>query len=177
MEYALVSRPDDDRTLELDHRVFSYAGKFVRSATGKAVAREGGAIVAAASFSPDRSDPDVARIRIVTVHEDRQGESIGARLLAGLRATLLADRYDRVAIAVNNPYAYQAAYRAGFGYTGERTGMAELVLAAPCEAAAERYADGLAVYAERDDLPAEMRAYVAERRGSDPPSTVEPPSL
>lgn len=177
MEFEVVGWPGDDAGIDLDYREFSYAGKFVGSATGTAVARDDETIVAAASFNADRTDAASARIRTVTVRTDRQGEGIGSRLLAGLRACLLDERYDRAYIATNNPHAYQAAYRAGFGFTGERSGLAELVLVAPIDVDDDRYVDGLDRFASRNDLPVHMRRFVEERRGHGPPSRVDPPSM
>jgi len=166
MEFALLGWPDDGPTLRLDYREFAYAGKFVMSNTGKAVAREEGEVVAALSFNADRTDDDRGWIRYVTVRGDRRGEGVGPRLVA-FATDRLHERFEAVRIAVNNPYAYEALHKAGFGWTGAETGMAELVLEHPGDP--DRYADGLARYAERDDLSAEERAFVAEREGSPAP--------
>ena len=167
MECRLVGWPVDGPRLELDHRRFAYAGKFVMSRTGKAVVEDGGDVLAAASFSPDRTDDDVWWIRIVTVRRDRRGEGLGPRLLAFVAAAVL-DRAGSVRIAVNNPFAFVAAYKAGFGYTGETTGLAELV----CERAADRdpaaYREGLAAFRGRDDLDDAERAFLAARDGTVP---------
>jgi len=102
MEYALVGGPDSGTTLRLDYRAFAYAGKFVVGAPGKAVLRTSDGspavpewepdeplpptveasefdddVVAAISFSSDRTDPDCCRLRYVTVHVARRAE--GAR--------------------------------------------------------------------------------------------------
>jgi hypothetical protein len=52
-------------------------------------------------------------------------------------------------IAVNNPFAYVAAVKAGFGYTGEETGIAELVMAWPSHSE-DRYEAGLGRFEDRD---------------------------
>jgi GNAT superfamily N-acetyltransferase len=149
----LLGWPDDGPTLRLDHREFAYAGKFVTSATGKAVLRaplardregRGGAggdeasdadgeVLAAVAFDRDRTDDRRLRLRYVTVRADRRGEGLGPRLVAGLCARVRAtDRgLDRATIAVNNPYAYHALAKVGFAYGGEQTGVAELVLDRP----------------------------------------------
>jgi uncharacterized protein (TIGR00369 family) len=88
-------------------------------------------LVAAAAFNEDRTDGSVCWIRYVTVRHDRRGEGVGPRLLAFVAARAGERDYDRGRIAVNNPFAYQALYRAGFRFTGEETGMAELVLDRP----------------------------------------------
>lgn len=174
MEYAVLGWPPDAPTLSLDHERFAYAGKFVLPDTGKAVARADGTVLAAAAFSPDRTDETSLRIRYVTVRRDRRGEGVGPRLLR-----LVADRarsrgFAAVPIAVNNPYAYVAAYRAGFGYTGEATGMAEIVLAEGADRDPESYREGLSTFADRD-LPERVHEFVADRLDGDVPAVVDPP--
>jgi GNAT superfamily N-acetyltransferase len=189
MEFALLGWPSDGPTLRLDYRRFAYAGKFVVGSTGKAVVREEGergvtpeteydeGVLAAASFSPDRTDDDRLCVRYVTVRDDRRGEGLGARLLAFV-ATHAADRYDRVRIAVNNPAAYVAAHRAGFAFTGRETGLAELVCERPADRPASRdadaYRDGLARYRDRD-LDTDDATRLAEKYEAGPPPVVEPP--
>ena len=175
MEFALLGWPPDAPTLDIDHEQFAYAGKFVMGDTGKAVARADGDLVGAVAFSADRTDARTLRLRYVTVHLDRQSEGIGPRLLRFV-ADRAGDRgYERAVIAVNNPAAYVAAYRAGFGYTGERTGMAELVLAEDAPRAEGRYRAGLDAFLERD-LPEASRALVEEKRSGGIPEAVDPPS-
>jgi len=208
MEPRLLGWPEDGPTLRLDHRRFSYAGKFVMSNTGKAVIRAsdladegevsepstseppgeptpsgGGSdaageydtdVLAAVAFDGDRTDPDTLRLRYVTVRADLRGNGLGPRLCRFL-ARRAADRgYDRLRIAVNNPFAYQALYRAGFSFTGEETGIAELVLERPTTEPAEdrseaTYQDGLDAYRARE-LSAAERAFLDRRRGRSPPS-------
>lgn len=177
MEFALLGWPEDGPTLRLDYGRFSYAGKFVMSATGKAVVRadDAGAsdVLAAAAFDADRTDPETLRCRYITVRSDHRREGIGPRLLRFVAERARDRGYDRVAIAVNNPYAYEAAYRAGFAFTGETTGIAELVCAFPGDAAdRERYQAGLDRYRERDLTDAEEQ-FLAER--TRPPEPVESP--
>ena len=227
MEYAVVGWPEDGPQLRLDHREFSYAGKFVMSNTGKAVAREttptessrsGRAereatrepttestqnenLVGAVAFNEDRTDAGTAWLRYVTVRDSRRGEGVGARLTRFAADRLLARGYDRVQIAVNNPFAYHALYKAGFGYTGEKTGLAELVLVRSAEddsladdasngdddvhsdddspaaergRSAARYQSGLDVYRERD-LSAQEREFLAAKAGERPPAVVDSP--
>ncbi|MFC4551481.1 MULTISPECIES: GNAT family N-acetyltransferase [Halorussus] len=213
MEFELLGWPEDGPQLRLDHREFSYAGKFVMSNTGKAVVREseatsgGGApedatespeadsphgesasgedgetpdyaddVVAAVAFNEDRTDPATAWLRYVTVRTGRRGDGIGARLTAFAADRLESTGYDRVKIAVNNPFAYRALHKAGFGYTGEETGLAELVLARPGDRSPERYRAGLDAYRERDDLAPEERSFLDEQSGAGPPERIDPPS-
>ncbi|GAA0729300.1 GNAT superfamily N-acetyltransferase [Halorubrum trapanicum] len=199
MEYALVCRPGEGETLRLDYRAFAYAGKFVVGGPGKSVIRtpDGGPaapnwepdeplpdtvdpeafdedVIAAVSFSPDRTDPDCCRLRYVTVHAARRGEGIGPRLIDETVSDLADDGFDRVKIAVNNPFAYEACHKCGFAYTGERTGLAELELerptARPARVGPERYRDGMAAFRETDgDLSRAERRFVAERLERGPP--------
>jgi GNAT superfamily N-acetyltransferase len=200
MEFVLVGWPPNGPTFRLDHRQFAYAGKFVLGSTGKAIVRgasspetsfdtdpestpdrgaestlDSAAVIAAAAFSPDRTDADCLCIRYVTVRDDRQDEGIGARLLAFVADRGAARGHDRVRIAVNNPAAYGAAYRAGFGFTGEETGLAELVCERPGPRDAGAYRDGLDRFRSRD-LGDAAAARLDERRGGDPPAVVDPPS-
>jgi len=207
MEYAVVGEPGAGATLRLDYRAFAYAGKFVVGSPGKAVLRtaDGAPAVpewepeetlpptvdaaafdddlfAAVSFSPDRTDADRCRLRYVTVHVARRGEGLGPRLVDRTVSHLAAAGYDRVRIAVNNPFAYAALYKCGFAYTGERTGIAELELERPAAEPAvdgepttavtetdpdgARYRDGLRVFLEEDrDLSPREKRFVAERLG------------
>jgi GNAT superfamily N-acetyltransferase len=174
MEWTLLGYPEDGPTLDLDHRRFAYAGKFVMSSTGKAVAREDGDIVAALAFNEDRTDPDTAWLRYVTVRDDRQGEGIGTRLCRYVTDELHEAGYGTVRIAVNNPIAYEALYRAGFGYTGRESGLAELVLEHPGERSGERYREGYGVFADRD-LDVAGRTVLERYRDSDPPPQEDPP--
>ncbi|WP_232702034.1 GNAT family N-acetyltransferase [Halobacterium wangiae] len=191
MRYAVLGDPDDGPTLRLDWRAFSYAGKFVMSSTGKAIAYQGAAladredwppaareadepvsdVVGAVSFNEDRTDAASAWLRYVTVHEDRRGDGVGARLCAFV-ADHLHDDYDRVRIAVNNPFAYEALHKAGFGFTGEETGVAELVLERPAAERDASYQAGLDCYRERDLSDAES-AFLDRKRGASPPARVD----
>ena len=212
MEYELLGWPPDGPKLRLDYRRFSYAGKFVMTNTGKAVARDpaggnagetdgedAGAeavidddrrgteavdgefvadddIVGAVAFNEDRTDEGTLWLRYVTVVTDRRGEGIGPELCRLVRDRALERGYDRLKIAVNNPFAYEALYRTGFAYTGETTGIAELVLEYPRPddladdaTRRERYQEGLEEFRERDLSEAE-EDFLESRRGSDPPT-------
>lgn len=174
MEFELLGWPPDGPALRLDYREFAYAGKFVMTATGKAVARED-RVAAAVAFSEDRTDATCLRLRYVTVRADRRGEGIGPRLLR-FAAELARERdYTDVRIAANNPFAYEACYRAGFRFTGEETGLAELVLAyQPDATGCERYQAGFDRYRTRDLSDAED-SFLDGYRGADPPATVPDP--
>ncbi|APW99905.1 N-acetyltransferase [Halobiforma lacisalsi AJ5] len=184
LEYEILGWPTDGPTLRLDHERFSYAGKFVMSNTGKAVAREAdeaergtetGGIVAALAFNEDRTDEGTLWLRYVTVALDRRGEGIGPRLCRLVRDRALERGYERLRIAVNNPFAYEALYRAGFGYTGETTGIAELVLEYPRPTGdggsdpIERYRAGLEEFRDRD-LSVEEEAFLEDRAEGEPPA-------
>mgnify|MGYP005852365533 FL=1 len=183
MKPALLGWPDDGVTLRLDHRRFSYAGKFVMSNTGKAVLGDPGdgadgekdGIVAAVAFDEDRTAPDVLRLRYVTVRNDHRGGGLGPRLCRFVADRATERGYDRLRIAVNNPFAYEALYRAGFAYVGEETGLAELLLERPAgEPASDRsrttYQAGLDVYRDRE-LSGDEEAFLSRKRGRAPPAT------
>ncbi|MFC4988157.1 GNAT family N-acetyltransferase [Saliphagus infecundisoli] len=176
MEYEILGWPPDGPTLRLDHERFSYAGKFVMSNTGKAVAREDGEVVAAVAFNEDRTDDRTLWLRYVTVRNDRRGEGIGPELLSRVREAARERGYDRLRIAVNNPYAFEALYRTGFAYTGETTGIAELVLEYPPDAVGadpeERYREGLAEFEGRELTDGEER-FLAEKGERGPPERIE----
>lgn len=173
MEFALLGWPEDGHRLRLDHERFAYAGKFVMTSTGKAVVGDDG-VVAAAAFDADRTDADTLCIRYVTVRQDRQGDRLGARLLRFVRDQAVERGYDRVTIGVNNPFSYQAAYRAGFAFTGEERGLGELTLEWPGTRDAARYQTGLDVFRDRDLSDAEL-SFLAEKRDAGPPDVVPSP--
>ena len=198
MEYALLGWPPDGPTLRLDHRRFAYAGKFVMSTTGKAVVRRDGAdaktdddlavapdgvaydtdVVAALAFDTDHTDGQTLRYRYISARSDLRGEGLGPRL-AAVVAPRAADRgYDRVAIAVNNPFAYEAMYKAGFAWTGRESGLAELVLERPARLPddepppdTETYQSGLDRYRERE-LSEPETSFLAARAEADPPERI-----
>ena len=195
MEYAVIATPDDAIGLRLDWERFSYAGKFVMTNTGKAVAvedetlddprwppdpqeAEAEGVVAAVSFNRDRNDPDTAWLRYVTVRGTDRGRGIAPRLCAMTVDWLLAEfDVSRVRIAVNNPYAFDALYKAGFGWTGAKTGLQERVLECPYPDdgdPASRYVEGLRSYLDTDIGEAE-RAFVESRASRGPPAVVDAP--
>lgn len=170
MEFVLLG---DESKLTLDHEQFAYAGKFVMSSR-KAVAREDGELVAAIAFSEDHAETSAVRLRYVTVREDRRGEGIGPRLLR-YTAAQLREQYDEVLIAANNPIAYQACYRAGFVFTGEETGIAELLLRyQPGERDSDRYRAGFTIFQDRE-LPEPHQGIIDRHGDGDPPAVVADP--
>ncbi len=203
MECRMLGWPEDEPTVRLDYRVFSYAGKFVMTGTGKAVICDERAeetyprdlpalpstihsdvfdrsILAAIAFSPDRRDPDTLWLRYVTVRRDRRGEGLAPKLVEYVLEGAANRDFDRASIAVNNPFAYEALYKVGFAFTGRTTGLAELVLERPIDAAdsretgpagdPERYQAGLDHYRNREGLSEAERSFLDERIHSDPPS-------
>ena len=200
VEIELLGWPPSGPALRLDFRTFSYAGKFVMTTTGKAVIRgdteiEGAAetkadnegfpdgidpstfeddVLAAVAFNEDRTDPETLWLRYVTVHADHRGRGLGAKLLAFVSGRAESRGYERCRIAVNNPFAYEAAYRAGFAYTGRRTGIAELVLERPGSRDPGTYGEGLGQFLDRE-LSAAEREFLDRKLGSEPPETIDPP--
>ncbi|MFP8955942.1 GNAT family N-acetyltransferase [Natrialbaceae archaeon A-CW3] len=186
--------PPNGPRLRLHHERFSYAGKFVMSNTGKAVARVPDTtafdidhpagkrdpadtttdlpyqrdVVAAVAFNEDRTDPSTLWLRYVTVDRAVRGQGLGPRLIAFVRDAALDRGYDGLKIAVNNPYAYDALWKAGFGFTGETTGLAELVLVYPSESAEATYRRGLEQFSERD-LTDDERSFLERRLEDGPP--------
>lgn len=204
MEFALLGWPESGPTLRLDFREFSYAGKFVMSNTGKAVIRDPSAprpdppdtevrvaddfelggdddpferdILAAAAFNADRTDPGVCWLRYITVRGDRRGEDLGAKLAAFIARKAEDEGFRRLRIAVNNPYAYHALYKAGFVYTGRETGLAELVLERPGERDMASYQCGLDVFRESADereLTQAERTFLDEKEAGGAPPLVD----
>ncbi len=156
-------------------------------------------ILTAVAFTEDRTDPETLWIRYLTVRRDLRG---GGRQLGPRLAAFMTDRaadrgYGRVRIAVNNVFSYEALYKAEFAYTGEETGLAELVLERPvasparvegdtekagntetagstetatADATVTQYQHGLSLFGERSDLSAAEREFLAAKLESDPPA-------
>lgn len=174
LEFDVLGWPPDGPKLRLDYRRFSYAGKFVMTNTGKAVARADGKLIGAVAFNEDRTDGDTLWLRYVTVDRAYRGEGVGPRLCRFVRDRALEAGYDRLQIAVNNPFAYEALYRAGFSYTGETTGIAELLLEYPGKngderTARRRYQAGLSEFRDRE-LSAEEESFLDSKRATAPPT-------
>ncbi|AGM99998.1 GCN5-like N-acetyltransferase [Salinarchaeum sp. Harcht-Bsk1] len=196
MQFRLLGWPEDSPRLDLDHERFAYAGNYVTGRTGIAAALAADAdptaapiesqrddepwspsedaVLAVASFDEDRAADGALRIRYVSVRTDHRDGGIGPRLLAFVVDRALERGYDRVRIGVNNPIAYQAGYRAGFAFTGEESGMGELVLEAPApDPSTEQYRDGFDRFADRD-LPVEQQSVVERHRDGQPPDVIDP---
>lgn len=178
VDYDILGWPPDGPTLRLDYERFAYAGKFVMSNTGKAVARapENDEIAAAVAFNEDRTDSATLWIRYVTVRDDCRGNGIGPQLIRRLRDRALECGYERLRIAVNNPFAFEALHRIGFQYRGETTGIAELVLEYPARAETDdlqaRYRQGLAEFRDRE-LTDEENAFIETKHERGPPERLD----
>lgn len=195
MDLVLLGWPEDGPTLDLDHECFAYAGNFRTGRTGIAVVideeRDAGppcgeadatasdavdseVVLAAASFDEDRAATDALRVRYISVRSDWQGEGLGPRLLAFVVERARERGFERVRIGVNNPIAFRTAYRAGFGFTGEESGLGELVLEAPPpdDRSAVRYRAGLDRFGDRE-LPDHQRAILDRHSDGDPPAVVD----
>ncbi len=137
-------------------------------------------IGAAVAFNADRTDDRRLRLRYITVRSDLKGQRIGPRLAAFVVARAERQGYTRVAIAVNNPFAYEAMYRAGFEWTGRESGIAELVLERPAGTLdgdrpdPDPYRAGLDRYRDRD-LGDPEASFLSDRVGASPPATLADP--
>lgn len=171
MEVGLRGGPGGGPAVALDHERFAYAGKFRMTTTGKLLAYKNDAIVGAVAFNRDRTDEAVIWFRYLTVRDDHRRTGLGAEL-ARVAVERLGSSGEVFRIAVNNPFAYEALYKAGFGYTGEETGIAELVLEYPSDRSPEAYRAGLRAFAGRDSLDQAEREFI-ESRGDSPPPVLE----
>lgn len=132
-------------------------------------------VLAAVAFNRDRTDPATLWLRYVTVRSDCRGEGLGPRLVTFVTGRATVRGYDRVRIAVNNPFAYEALYKSGFAWTGDETGLAELVLERTTtgspERSVSRYRAGFDRFRERD-LSSDEVTFCREKRGASLPSMV-----
>jgi GNAT superfamily N-acetyltransferase len=154
--------PEGGPPVDLDHNKFRYAGKFNMTTTGKALLfdrEECGGVI---SFSTDRSCNNRIWVRYISVRDDYQASGIGPRFLR-TTVTELLDHAQTIRIAVNNPFAYVAAYKAGFVFTGKQTGIAELLLEHPGTLTIDVYRTGLELFRDADHLSAVERSFVEEK--------------
>lgn len=132
-------------------------------------------VLAAISFSPDRTDESTLKIRYLTVRSDLRGggRQLGPKLVAFLTRQA-AGRYDRLEIAVNNVFSYHAVYKAGFGYTDRKTGLAELILERaadkPADTGQARYQHGLDAFRARAGLSDAETDFLAAHGDCSPPA-------
>ena len=173
--------------LELPHERFAYAGQYRMRRYGKAVLTSRpsrpmrpGYIIAAVTTDRHRRHRDRLVVRTMDVRRDRRGHGWGPSLLVSLLPTAHAAGYRTIQIHVNNPFAYIAVSKAGFGWTGRSTGLAELVMTRPTDRPATtpqgRFAAGLSVYRRRRPTPAGRRVIARYHRGLAPldaPPTVD----
>ncbi|MFD1686772.1 GNAT family N-acetyltransferase [Halobellus litoreus] len=140
-------------------------------------------VVAALAFNADRTDEATLWYRYITVHSAAKGAAIGPRLAAFVAPRAAERGYERLRIAVNNPFAYEAMYKAGFEWTGAETGVAELVLERPAngspdtrlrDADVDSYRAGLDRFRERD-LGDPEASFLSERIGSGLPAPCDVP--
>ncbi len=139
--------------------------------TGKAILIDNSEFIAVISFSEDRTDANAVWLRYLSVRDDYQNEGIGPRLLRSVTRYLLGDA-TTVRIAVNNPFAYVAAHKAGFVFTGDTTGLAELILEYPSVYVQLDYMAGLAEFREADHISSEEVQYIERKQNSPPPRII-----
>lgn len=136
--------------------------------TGKALLFDANTCIGITAFSFDRTCETRIWLRYVSVHDDYQGRGIGPRFLRTTAVELL-DEGESIRIAVNNPFAYQAAYKAGFVFTGEQTGIAELILEHPGIRSNEMYLEGLNTFQDASHLSPREQSYATEKHTEAPP--------
>lgn len=175
LTYSLLGLPSEEPTLEVSHEEFAYAGNFRLPDTGKTVVNTDDRLLGIAAFNDERTAGNRGRIRYVSIRRNARGEGLGPRLLR-FTGERLADHYASLAMAVNNPIAYEAAYRAGFISTGRETGVSEIVLTyrPDRDPSIEDYRAGFERFAA-EDLPDEQRAILDRYATESPPSVVEVP--
>ncbi len=202
MEFAVIGWPEDEPTLRLDYRRFSYAGKFV---TGNGIAVVRGQapadhatdvdsrsslpdsldasefvddILAAVTFNADRTDHETLWLRYLTVRRDLRGSGLqlGPKLAAVITNRAAEKGYKRVRIAVNNVFSFHALYKAGFAYTGRETGVAELVLerstVKPAAQSTATYQAGLDTFGDRTELSDAETEFIKTYSDAEPPALV-----
>lgn len=163
--------PEGGPQVDVDHTRFRYAGKFNMTTTGKALLIKDETWIAIASFNRDRTCEDRVWLRYITVRDDHQQAGIGPRFLRSITKEL-REHASSVRIAVNNPYAYQAAYKSGFVFTGEQTGIAEVILEYPEIWTLHAYEAGLTEFTNREGLSEQEREFVSEKRHGPPPPVI-----
>lgn len=168
MHVEFRGSPSGGPAVSLDHTDFRYAGKFQMTTTGKALLFDSDTCMGITAFSTDRTCENRIWLRYVSVHDDYQARGIGPRFLRTTAIELL-DQGESIRIAVNNPFAYQAAYKAGFVYTRKQTGIAELILEHPGIRSNETYLEGLNTFQDASHLSPREQSYIAEKRTKAPP--------
>lgn len=162
MDVVHASAPGDDPDVELDHGRFPYAGKLTTRDVGLILGRDRGEVVAAASYSIDRTDEDRCVIRYIAVRRDRQGEGLGTELLAATPGILFDRRFDSIKMAARSPYALVAAVRAGFCVIEERAPDGSPFVSYPPTTASGSLESGFTAL-QKLSLTADHREYIADR--------------
>ena|GEM_PF-2318745 len=163
--------------LDLATEEFAYAGQYRLRRYGKAVLTSrpdrptrAVDIVAAVTIDRHRLHPDRLVVRRVDVRRAHRGHGWGPALLASLLPVAAAEGFRTVQANVNNPFAYVAATKAGFAWTGRTTGLAELIMRRPTDHPAScvdgRFIAGLTMFRRRRPSPAGRRLIARYRRGA-----------
>ncbi len=146
MEFVVMGGLYGGPPVVLEEEKFSYAGKFMMKDTGKIVCKIEDEIVAAASFNFDRNDKKIAWVRYISVRKDKRLKGIGHSLIIYVTEKIIGEFPDCVRVAVNNPIAYNAFYKAGFEYTGDEVGLCELILEYPKNQTDRMYGKGAKIF-------------------------------
>lgn len=174
--YEFLGWPDDGPTIDISHERFAYAGKFILPGTGKAIVRSSQPgshpIKGAVAFNDDRGVQNAARIRYITVSESTRGRRLGPKLALFVQDQIIGQSYSLVRIAVNNPIAYEAMYRAGFYYTGETRQLNEVVLSTDAPLSPSKYKTGLQTF-DKADLPDRQVRLIDRGMDRGPPEKIQ----
>ena len=162
-------------SLDLPQEEFAYAGQYRMQRYGKAILTRrperptaAAAIIAALTTDRHRIHHDRMVVRTIDVRRAERGNGWGPLLLRSVAHAYSTAGFDTVQINTNNPFAYIAACKAGFGWTGRTTGLAELIMTRPTDRPTRwsrgRFIAGLSLY-RHPRLDAAGRRLIARYRG------------
>ncbi len=166
---------EEATSIVLPQEEFAYAGQYRMQRYGKAVLTRrpdlptaAAAIIAALTTDRHRVHHDRLVVRTIDVRRAERGNGWGPLLLRSVLPAVATAGYTTVQINVNNPFAYIAACKAGFGWTGRTTGLAELMMTRPTDRPSTwsrgRFIAGLSLYRRRR-LATASRGLIARYRG------------
>jgi len=166
---------EEATSIVLPQEEFAYAGQYRMKRYGKAVLTRrpdrptaAAAIIAALSTDRHRIQENRLVVRTIDVRREARGNGWGPLLLRSVLPAVATAGFETIQINVNNPFAYIAACKAGFGWTGRTTGLAELIMTRPTDRPSRwsrgRFIAGLSLYRRRR-LDTASRGLIARYRG------------